>query len=94
LQPEVRINSEGVPAQGPSPWMDSKISAICMTGTVVWLFEFQRVLGGVDGRQMRIPATAASPTWSWLTYREAEWRRWKSVVRDCPGGVISLSSGL
>lgn len=26
----MRIKREGVPAQGPSPWMDSKTSAMCM----------------------------------------------------------------
>lgn len=30
LHPDVRIKSERVPAHGPSPWIDSKISAICM----------------------------------------------------------------
>ena len=42
------MNRERVPAHGPSPWMDSKISAICMVrgriGGGVWFVD-GRVVG-------------------------------------------------
>ena len=71
LQPEVRIKRERVPAHGPSPWIDSKISAICMVKNC-------RGLAVGDGMVTTVPCDADGSKW-------IIWRKGQDVSRRMSG---------